>query len=274
MSVVLLIAVIVTALALLATNHLRITPGIGTGCLVRSHSTDVPLTTGQAGLAATIAGVAWHRSMPTRAVTIAYATALQESGLENLPYGDRDSVGIFQQRPSQGWGPRRLLLDPVYATTRFFRALAGIPGYRHLLIYKAAQEVQHSADGYAYAQYAGQGAVMASGFTGQVPRSVWCWYSRSRHVRHRLIAARAQLTRAFGHLSLSSVGDPTARVRVGRAFVGWSVATWLVTHAAAFGITTVSYDGFRWTTAEGSRGWRRSDVRSAKTSATLAVLFR
>jgi hypothetical protein len=272
-SVVLLIAVIVTALALLATNHGRITPGIGTGCLVRSHSTDVPLTASQAGLAATIAGVARHRSMPTRAVTIAYAAALQESGLENLPYGDRDSVGVFQQRPSQGWGPRRLLLDPVYATTRFFRALAGIPGYRHLLIYKAAQEVQHSADGYAYAQYAGQGAVMASGFTGQVPRSVWCWYSHSRHVHRRLAAARAQLTGAFGHLSLSSVGDPTTRVRVARPSVGWSVATWLVTHAGAFGITTVSYDGYRWTTAQGSHGWRRTDVRGGKPSVTLGVSF-
>ena len=274
MTVVLVLAAIVTALALLATNHRRVTPGIGSGCLVRSQSTDVPLTTDQAGLAATIAGVAWDRSMPTRAVTIAYAAALQESGLANLPYGDRDSVGVFQQRPSQGWGPRRRLLDPVYASKRFFQALAGIRGYRHLLIYKAAQEVQHSADGYAYAQYAGQGAVMASGFTGRVPRSVWCWYTPHRHLHRRLVAARTQLTRAFGHLSMSNRGDPTAQVRVGRASVGWSVATWLVTHAAAFGITTVSYDGYRWSTAEGSHGWRRTGVRGGKPSVTLAVSFR
>jgi hypothetical protein len=273
-TVVVLLVVVIAAVDLLPTNQ-RITPGVGSGCLVRNHSTDVPLTTDQAGLAATIAGVAWHRSMPARAVTIAYAAALQESDLENLPYGDRDSVGIFQQRPSQGWGPRRLLLDPVYAATRFFQALAGIPGYRHLLIYKAAQQVQHSADGYAYAQYAGQGAVMASGFTGQAPRSVWCWYSgRPRSPRRKLAAARTQLTRAFGYLSLTNVGDPMTRVRVKRASVGWSVAAWLVTHAAAFGITTVSYDGFSWSTAAGSRGWRRSDVRPGRPPATLAVTFR
>ena len=143
----------------------------GSGCLVRSSSYDVPLTTGQAGLAATIAGVARRRSMPMRAVTIAYATALQESDLENLSYGDRDSVGVFQQRPSQGWGTRQQLLDPIYATSRFFAALASVPGYRHLLVYQAAQAVQRSADGYAYSQYAPQGAAMAAGFSGHLARA-------------------------------------------------------------------------------------------------------
>ena len=67
---------------------------------------------------------------------VAYAAALQESHLHNLSYGDRDSVGVFQQRPSEGWGSATQLKDPVYATTRFFPALpgarlppqAGVPG--------------------------------------------------------------------------------------------------------------------------------------------------
>src|SRR6195952_2503590 len=57
------------------------------------------------------------------AVTVALATALQETKLENLPYGDRDSVGLFQQRPSQGWGTRDQLLDPVYAAHAFYQRL-------------------------------------------------------------------------------------------------------------------------------------------------------
>jgi hypothetical protein len=211
--------------------------------------------------------------MPVQAVTIAYATALQESGLADLPFGDRDSVGIFQQRPSQGWGPRRLLLDPVYASTRFFQALTRVRDYRHLLIYQAAQAVQHSANGYAYAQYAGQGAVMAAGFSGQVPRSVWCWYSARTRTRARLTAASSQLVRAFGRLGVHDARDPAVRVRVSQPAAGWSVAAWLVTHAAEYGIRAVGFDGYTWTAASGSRGWIRQHARRARGKPRLAVTF-
>src|SRR5215469_15907326 len=144
---VVVLVLIIGFLAFSRAHHVHFRPTIGSGCLVHGHGFDVPLTSDQAGLAAIIAGVAAHRSMPVRAVTIAYATALQESDLENLTYGDLDSVGVFQQRPSEGWGTRRQLLNPVYATTRFFAALAAVPDYLHLPIYRAAQAVQHSADG-------------------------------------------------------------------------------------------------------------------------------
>src|SRR5579875_681264 len=167
---------VLAALAIVKARHVRLPLVSSSGCLARGRQAVVPLTTGQAEIAATIAGVALSRSMPVRAVTIAYAAALQESGLADLPYGDRDSVGVFQQRPSQGWGTRRQLLDPVYASARFFAALARVAGYQRLPVYQAAQAVQHSADGRAYGQYAGQGAAMATAFTGQVPHGVWCWY--------------------------------------------------------------------------------------------------
>src|SRR6266567_2711082 len=73
----------------------------------------VTLAPSQAGIAATIAGVAQREALPSRAVTVAYAAAWQESKLQNLTYGDRDSVGIFQQRPSQGWGRRSQIENPV-----------------------------------------------------------------------------------------------------------------------------------------------------------------
>jgi hypothetical protein len=247
---------------------------LGSGCLVRDRTFAVPLSPGQAAIAATIAGVARHRSLPVRAVTIAYATAIQESGLADLPYGDRDSVGVFQQRPSQGWGTRQQLLDPVYATSRFFAALTRVAGYQHMLIYQAAQAVQHSADGQAYSQYAPQGATMAAGFTGHVAHSVWCWYDSSIRGRGHLVAASAQLRRAFGRLAVSNTSDPTMRVRVGRPAAGWSVATWLVTHASLYRISVIRYDGYQWAAASAKRGWTPDPRRGHRQPGAFAVTFR
>ncbi len=65
-------------------------------------------------------------------MTIALATAMQESQLRNIGHGDRDSVGLFQQRPSQGWGTFEQIQDPVYSAGRFYDHLAEVPGYSRL----------------------------------------------------------------------------------------------------------------------------------------------
>jgi hypothetical protein len=270
---VLVIVLVIVALAIAKSKHFQILPPIGSGCVVHSRDFDVPLSTDQAGIAAIIAGVAAHRSMPPRAVTIAYATALQESDLANLPYGDRDSVGVFQQRPSQGWGTRAQLLDPVYASAKFFAALARVPRYQHVQIYQAAQAVQRSADGTAYSQYAPQGAAMAGGFTGSQPHAVWCWYGDPIKGHGRLAAATREMTRAFGRLPLGHFGDPSMTVRVRRPAAGWAVAAWLVTHASGYGIGAVRYDGYQWTAAHGQRGWTRYAKRGHRPAARLTVVY-
>jgi hypothetical protein len=248
------------------------TPG-SSSCLVHGGSFDVPLDAGQAGIAATIAGVAAHRSMPMRAVTIAYAAALQESDVQNLTYGDRDSVGVFQQRPSEGWGSRRQLLDPVYATTRFFAALVVVPRYLRLPVYQAAQAVQHSADGRAYSQYVPQGAAMAGGFSGRQPHGVWCWYSAPIRGRGRLAAAEVELRRTFGRLAIRHVGDPRAEVGVRTVPAGWAVAAWLVSHASSFKLRRVTYQGYQWTAAHGRKGWTAVPRSARRTAARRGVTF-
>jgi hypothetical protein len=267
-----LVGLVVAVLAISTARHFARSQ-LGSGCLVRGDGYDMPLTTGQAGIAATIAGVARHRSMPVRAVTIAYAAALQESDLTNLTYGDRDSVGVFQQRPSQGWGTRQQLLDPVYASSRFFGALAQVAGYRHLLVYQAAQAVQRSADGYAYSQYAVQGAQLAAGFSGSVARDVWCWYGAGVGRRAHLAAAGRELARTFGPLRLGHIGDPTMIVHVRRPAAGWAVATWLVSHAGDYGITAVRFGGYQWTAARGSKGWASFQARAHRRAAGRTVTF-
>src|SRR5881394_1019189 len=101
----------------------------GTGCEARWGDEIMPLDLDQAANASTIAAVALRRKLPEQAAVIAYATALQESHLRNLESGDRDSVGLFQQRPSQGWGSVEKLKDPLYATGRFFGALVKVKDY-------------------------------------------------------------------------------------------------------------------------------------------------
>ncbi|MFV2104418.1 M23 family metallopeptidase [Micromonospora sp. LOL_024] len=95
--------------------------------------------------AAIIVAVGHHRQMPARGWVIAVATAMVESSLRNLPGGDRDSLGLFQQRPSQGWGTSAQILDPVYASTKFYDKLARIDGWQQLPLTVVAQRVQVSA---------------------------------------------------------------------------------------------------------------------------------
>jgi len=233
----------------------------GSGCQAGRGAESVALDPEQAAIAATIAGVAHRRSMPSHAVMVAYAAALQESKLHNLSYGDRDSVGVFQQRPSEGWGPAWKLKDPVYASTRFFQALASVPHYLHKPVFRAAQAVQHSADGYAYVQYQPEAAALAADFTGHSARAVWCWSAQPTPAKANLTAARRGLAHAFGpissHRAATPGDDPAVLVHVSRPALGWAVASWLVTHASSYGIHDVRYAGFRWQASSGSSGWTR-----------------
>src|SRR5581483_9748328 len=107
----------------------------------------------QAANAATITSVATRRGLPVQAATIALATAFQESDLENVSYGDRDSLGLFQQRPSQGWGTQSEVMDPVHASNAFYDALTQVPDYGSMPVTNAAQAVQRSAFPDAYARH-------------------------------------------------------------------------------------------------------------------------
>lgn len=98
-----------------------------------------------------IATVGNSLGVPPQGRIIALAVALQESSLRNLRYGDRDSLGLFQQRPSQGWGTRDQILTPTYAATRFYQALVVIPDWQQLPLTEAADAVQRSAHPLAYA---------------------------------------------------------------------------------------------------------------------------
>ncbi len=242
------------------------------GCQAGTGANPIGLDFAQAADAATIAGVAARYHLPRKALTIAYATALQESKLENPNYGDRDSVGVFQQRPSQGWGTATQLQDPAYAAGAFFRALIKIPHYATLPVDQAAQDVQRSADGSAYEQYAQTGAVLAADYT-TAPHAVTCWYqpAAKKAAGADLSGAGKGLDDAFGPPGGRSAVEGVTRVRSSeselvkaRSRSGWTVANWLVTNASAYGITQVSYAGYRWRAGLGETSWQ-ADAAAGRT---------
>ncbi|GAA3761518.1 hypothetical protein GCM10022225_54000 [Plantactinospora mayteni] len=126
------------------------------------------LTQAQMDNAHTIVQVGVKMDLPRRGLVVAIATAMQESNLYNLASGvlpesldypnqgvgyDHDSVGLFQQRPSSGWGTVADLMRPAYAAEQFYAALLEIPGWQEMSVTAAAQAVQVSAFPDAYAQH-------------------------------------------------------------------------------------------------------------------------
>src|SRR4051812_37970291 len=126
-------------------------PPVPGRCTVAGLSTT--LTSEQVANAATIAKVGRDRGLPERAIVIALATAQQESRLRNLNYGDRDSLGLFQQRPSSGWGSPEQVQDPVYAANKFYDHLVEVPGWETGDLTSVADSVQRSAYPLAYRQW-------------------------------------------------------------------------------------------------------------------------
>jgi hypothetical protein len=250
------------------------------GCQLGTGPQAIDLGTDQAAIAATIAGVAARHRLPRQAIVIAYAAALQESKLHNLDYGDRDSVGIFQQRPSQGWGPAAELEDPVYATTKFFAALTQVPGYARMPVDQAAQDVQHSADGSAYGQWTYLAGQLAGYFTGTPPHGMSCWYTPAG--KADLAGAVRRMAQTFGPQGRKAVvvritvdrsaskNQPSVTVLHVQPDATWTVANWLVAHAQTYDLSEVRYAGYVWKAADGSMGWQRDSNPTPPSGKTVS----
>jgi len=260
-------------------------------CTATVDGRTVTLDPEQAENAALITAVAIDRGMPARAATIALATAYQESKLYNVESGDRDYLGIFQQRPSQGWGSKEQILDPYYATNAFYDELAKLDGYERMRVTVAAQRVQRSGFPEAYADHEADARVLASALTGNSPHAFSCRLSGSpdeaaTRLKKSGLTARADVVRRevdevfgdpplggfapggvqSGHMEGSAHYDgravdifvrPINRVNNIR---GWAIAHYLVAQSDRLDIKTVIFDGRIWTAGRKSGdGWRTYD---------------
>ncbi|MDQ3627793.1 MAG: hypothetical protein M3419_03090 [Actinomycetota bacterium] len=262
-------------------------------CEVQVDGETTTLEPDQASNAALISAIAVRRGLPKDAATVALATAFQESKIRNLDYGDRDSLGIFQQRPSQGWGTERQVSDPYYSTGAFYDALGDVDGYLDLPVHVAAQEVQRSADGGAYEQHEERAHIIATALTGRAEAALTCEVTDptdsgqdigedglTRNAR----AVRADVRRAFGELpdgGFAPGGVSTGHaegsahydgravdfffrpIRPAQTRDGWALAQYLVARAAALEIRTVIFDERIWTARRSAEGWRAYEVSSS-----------
>jgi hypothetical protein len=233
------------------------------GCSARTGSGTVDLSTEQMANAATISAVGIRRGLPDKAITIALAAALQESKLHNLYGGDRDSVGLFQQRPSQGWGTEAQLKDPRYAANQFYSALLRIDGWQDMRVTEAAQRVQRSAYPEAYEKWADEAEVLASAFIGSVPNSLACTLVGSPPYRGEQAAQALQagLRLDWGQLStVVTQGDQGLVVDASDTQAGWQYAHWIVAHSSTSGVEKVSFGGQEWSADTGA--WTGADVNA------------
>ncbi|MFJ3797135.1 heavy metal transporter [Streptomyces sp. NPDC090088] len=268
------------------------------GCKVvsgRSDGESYQFTPEQAVNAATIAAVGTGRGMPERAVAIALATAIQESGLRNIEHGDRDSLGLFQQRSSQGWGTPKQILDPAYAAGMFYAHLAKVADYESLPLTVAAQRVQRSGYPEAYAKHETDATLLAAALTGQAAATLTCDGRPAAATETAAATAtgpdavRTALVRDFGRDAVEEAGaevngssakspTPTPSVTAtahGRTVTvpvpegkktdktgrteserGWQLAHWAVANASALHIQRVSYAGREWAAGSTDSRWQ------------------
>ena len=277
--------VVITVLALLGalgavvavvhalTGSLQL-PRLGPACTVRADG-EVTLDSTQMANAATITAVGIRRKMPERAVVVALATALQESKLENIEHGDRDSLGLFQQRPSQGWGTPEEIRDPRYAAGKFYASLKKVKGWKDMRVTDAAQKVQRSAYPEAYEKWADESAVLARALTGRATGAVECSVSGEPAVRGAAAAAALmQNLRLDWGKGLGSTAEQAAglTVTVTDTGAGWRYAHWLVSHARDTGLERVRFADLEWHAPSGK--WQQvTGERAVGEDTVVAEVF-
>lgn len=243
------------------------------GCLVRVADLTVSLTPEQAANAAIIAAEAQRRGLPERAVVVALATAYQESGIRNLSGGDRDSVGLFQQRPSQGWGSVEEIMDPWYASGKFYDALVRLKGWETMDVNDAAQKVQISAFPEAYRKHVANAEALAAALVGRTPAAMICVDRSSgesdpeaaQELLERSLTGRVLVTRAPSGLEISA--DSSADL--------WSAVHLAMATSARAGLTEADVEAKRWRMdAEAVTSWEDAPAGDESAVGTARLVFR
>lgn len=243
-------------------------------CRAVAGASSATLTLEQSENATIIVGESIRRGLPARAATIALATALQESGLRNLDYGDRDSIGLFQQRPSQGWGDVAQIMDPWYSAGKFYEALVKVPDWSTGDINDVAQTVQRSGFPDAYRQHEQTARTWASALAGYSTTALSC-IDRTSTVGDNT-ALESYLTKVWGRKVRVSTQARVVTVNVPDATTGWAVAQLAMSGTLHFGIAGVQVGGQTWNhNPDAYAGWQPTPTpMPTPTSGTVQLVLK
>ncbi len=185
-------------------------------------------------------GKAMH--VPPRGWVVAISAAMQESDLVNVDYGDRDSLGLLQQRPSQGWGTPAQVTTPTYAIRAFYggphsptanSGLLDVPGWQRMPVWSAAQTVQRSAFPFAYASHETTASALVRRFAhttagcDDLAKGPWTLPVHTNYVLTSGFGPRVSPTEGVTEVHTGQdfavpIGTPALAVASGRvSFVGW-----------------------------------------------------
>ena len=215
-------------------------------CVATAGNNSTAVSLEQAHYASIIAGLSVKRDLPPRAASIALATAYQESGIRNLDYGDRDSVGLFQQRPSQGWGSEKQLMDPHYASGKFYDALVKIRNWQTRDITEVAQAVQISGHPEAYRDHETDARVLASTLTGQTPAGFTCLDRTGAEGDAKALGSA--LTKTFGSAAKTTRNGKVLTITAGSKDDAWAYGVFAVANSAQYGTLQVVVGDRQWDT--------------------------
>lgn len=233
-------------------------------CVANVTGDSVPLDVDQSHYASIIAGLSVRRGLAPRAASIAIATVYQESGIRNLDYGDRDSLGLFQQRPSQGWGTKEQVMDPYHASDRFYDALVKVKGWESGDINDMAQAVQRSGHPNGYRRHVENARRIASSLTGETPASFTCRISnppvanpdRFAEFAERTLPKSAKIVRHSDRVVITSTTQQQA----------WAAAHIAVANTGWFGVKEVTVAGQKWTASKTTMSPWTGNAGSGKTT--------
>lgn len=223
-------------------------------CIASTGHKSSEVDLAQAHYASIIAGIAVRRGLPTRAASIAVTTAATETNLHNLDHGDRDSAGLFQQRPSQGWGTKKQVMNPYYATNEFYDRLIKIKHWKTAKISDIAQRIQISKFPEAYKDHEETGQVLGPVLTGHSSHGIRCLIQDqqpgdARGLAHSLRKTYQTTPKRSGRKIVIKASSDT---------LAWSYAQYAVANAREYGLSSAQVGKRRWTaSSERLVGWKR-----------------
>jgi hypothetical protein len=264
-----LVVALVVGGVVLWSNYNKAPLPIDDRCVATAGGNSTTIDPAQARNAAIIAGMSIKRGLVPRAASIALTTAYQESGIRNLDYGHADSIGLFQQRPSKGWGTIEQIMDPWYSTRSFYRGMEQVKNWRTRSINDVAQAVQRSAYPDAYRRHETNARTLASSLTGETPASFTCVVNAPKPGDPSSMATFLKKTLGPGTVKTSRSGD-TLTVNAGNGTQAWAVAHLAIANTEGYGLVSAQVGPYGWTHSQTSLAtWQGSGPTDTASEVTL-----